>query len=663
MDQKRRRAASLSKLVDTRGLSHAALRQVVSTLTGEEISSRNIVSISKERFNMVKHTMRLAAVDGGEVAIDMCHPLHLLALVVQENDTVRHWYEEAWRSRPSSCTSKWRLLIGWDEFVPGNKMAIQNSRKTMVLNFSFLELHSRLHHDAAWITPLAIRASVIQKVSGGWSAVLRAFLRLLLVGPQGLHSGGHPVAVGGDMRLLYASVHTLLSDGDGLRQALQWLGANATKPCWRHWNVLSPGSDMADRCTSGRRYVEGTCTDASTFCRWSGADMRQAAGVLIEARRRHEAGEIPFARVEEIQRAYGFKFTAEGLIADHVLGAIVDWPTAFQYDWVHVMLSGGVLMSATWSLLSGLEEFGLPGQAELHTWLSAWQCPKASQHGSRDAGRLARFFDARSRSENMKRESIRCGASELLAVARALEEFVETQVPSDDRIAVHKSFFLAARDTVELLLRVKRGEVACAQAVSALERQSGEHIAATIALHGAGSVTPKFHWCFDIAEQLRSADYLMDAFVIERLHLRARDVADRLQNTTAYEATLCAGLVNKQINSSAALTGLEGNSCQMPRSDMSSVRIADSLYSHGRRFAVDDFVQRGGEVGIVLACAEEHGVFALVVAVATQVAPTSRLGRRCTFGKTERRFWYPADTHSVAAWRRTGREGEYIVLL
>ena len=81
--------------------------------------------------------------------------------------------------------------------------------------------------------------------------------------------------------------------------------------------------------------------------------MRQAAGVLIEARRRHEAGEIPLARVEEIQRAYGYKFTAEGLIADHVLGAIVDWPTAFQYDWVHVMLSRGRahechMVSAEW---------------------------------------------------------------------------------------------------------------------------------------------------------------------------------------------------------------------------------------------------------------------------------------------------------------------------
>ena len=107
-------------------------------------------------------------------------------------------------------------------------------------------------------------------------------------------------------------------------------------------------------------------------------------------------GETPFARIEEIQKAYGYKITADGVIADRELGAIIDWPVAFHYDWVHVMLSGGVLMNATGSLLRGLEEVGLPGQAELHTWLSGWRCPKAAQYGSRDAGQLSRFFDARS---------------------------------------------------------------------------------------------------------------------------------------------------------------------------------------------------------------------------------------------------------------------------
>ena len=291
----------------------------------------------------------------------------------------------------------------------------------MVLSFAFIELADVLHQDAAWFTPLAVRSSVLHKVRGGWSAVLRSFLRLLLLEPQGLHEGGYPVSVFGQQQLLHARVHTLISDGDGLRQALQWMGASALKPCFRHWNVFNPQSDLAHRCPSARRYVEGTCTDASLFCTWSSEDMRTAADILILARERHAAGDIPFARIEEIQRAYGYKFTAGGIVADRELGAIIDWPSAFHYDWVHVMLAGGVLPTATWGVLKGLDAAGLPGQQALHAFLDGWRCPLAAQSGSRDVGKLGRFFDERSRDENNKREGLRCSASELLAVARALE--------------------------------------------------------------------------------------------------------------------------------------------------------------------------------------------------------------------------------------------------
>ena len=217
-------------------------------------------------------------------------------------------------------------LADWlGRVLPRQQAGHPQRSKTMVPSFSFVELADHLHQDAAWITPLAIRSSVLQTVRGGWSAVLRAFLRLMLLGPQGLHGGGYPIPVSGQDRLLYAKVHTLISDGDGLRLALQWMGANALKPCFRHWNVLMPQSDLAARSPSAtRQYVEGTCTDPSRFCTWRSADLKASADVFILARQRHSAGEIPFARIEEIQRAYGYKFTADGLIADSELGAIID---------------------------------------------------------------------------------------------------------------------------------------------------------------------------------------------------------------------------------------------------------------------------------------------------------------------------------------------------
>ena len=79
---------------------------------------------------------------------------------------------------------------------------------------------------------------------GGWSRLLRDYLRMQLLSAEcGLMTTGVPLEVGSGTRnrpcLLWAKLHLLISDGDGLRQALDWNGHQSMKPCFRHWNVLS----------------------------------------------------------------------------------------------------------------------------------------------------------------------------------------------------------------------------------------------------------------------------------------------------------------------------------------------------------------------------------------------------------------------------------------
>ena len=74
--------------------------------------------------------------------------------------------------------------------------------------------------------------------------MLRAFLRLQLLGTDGLCTVGLPLSIMNVPHLLYDRVGCLLSDGDGIRQALQWLGAAAVKLCFRQWDVMKETSDM-----------------------------------------------------------------------------------------------------------------------------------------------------------------------------------------------------------------------------------------------------------------------------------------------------------------------------------------------------------------------------------------------------------------------------------
>ena len=80
-----------------------------------------------------------------------------------------------------------------------------------------------------------IRSSILGRVDGGWSRVLRDLLKLTLVGATGMQRAGIPVLIQDAHAIIYCKVGCLLSDGDGLRMALQWMGASNLHPCFRRW--------------------------------------------------------------------------------------------------------------------------------------------------------------------------------------------------------------------------------------------------------------------------------------------------------------------------------------------------------------------------------------------------------------------------------------------
>ena len=122
-------------------------------------------------------------------------------------------------------------------------------------------------------------------------------------------------------------------------------------------------------------------------------------------------------------------------------------------------------------------------------------------------------------------------------------------------------------------------------------------------------------------------------------------------------------MVNAQVSASVTTNGLQGRTCEFPHPDLTNVRIADRAYSHGKRICTDDWVQRGDELGQVVACAEEHGELYIIVIVASVVRSVSMRGRVCRVGGGVRSLWSFADSHAVAAWRPTSTVGEVHVMM
>ena len=78
--------------------------------------------------------------DGGEFDWDLCHPGLLLTRLVSESSALQAGFKDALSRHPCTASRPWGLVVGFDEHVPGNKLDLVQSRKSMNLSFSFEEL-------------------------------------------------------------------------------------------------------------------------------------------------------------------------------------------------------------------------------------------------------------------------------------------------------------------------------------------------------------------------------------------------------------------------------------------------------------------------------------------------------------------------------------------
>ncbi len=191
------------------------------------------------RFDRVKRIESMPLIEGGFVDWEFADPNTLLVSLVEHSSALNRLFTEAVRISPPSVVKPWSLVVGFDEFVPGNKLKVDNRRKTMVLSCSFLELgQAALSQGLAWQTPVCLRASLTHSVVGGWSHFLKVYLQRQLAGPCGLSTAGVALVLSGQPVMLFARFTNLLSDGDGLKQALDWRGHSSLKPCFKHFNVF-----------------------------------------------------------------------------------------------------------------------------------------------------------------------------------------------------------------------------------------------------------------------------------------------------------------------------------------------------------------------------------------------------------------------------------------
>jgi hypothetical protein len=177
----------LPSLLHQGGVSMQGLASLIATLQGTDTSGsqwdrKGLGQANREMFDRTKCVDVVRMLSGDLWSWEYIDPCKLLTVLLTESVGLQALYDGAWARSPATPQAPWSLLVAFDEFSPGNKLATDQTRKTMVLSFTFLELGgSALARGTAWSTPVAVRSTAIAKVQLAIQVILGLALELLFL--------------------------------------------------------------------------------------------------------------------------------------------------------------------------------------------------------------------------------------------------------------------------------------------------------------------------------------------------------------------------------------------------------------------------------------------------------------------------------------------------
>jgi len=158
---------------------------------------------------------------------------------------------------------------------------------------------------------------------------------------------------------------------------------------------------------------------------------------------------------------------------------------------------------------------------------------------------------------------------------------------SDPRLAAACDSFEALCDSIDLIIECKRDPNANMRLVGRkVKRAKARHLEKHIALYGRSGILPKHHACQHEGDQIAEDEYAWDMFVIERLNLRPRFLAEIIDNTTIFEHSLLSSIfihnTNDLRDGSLLKWGLRGT--QTPMDGYPGATQAAKVTAFGKHF-------------------------------------------------------------------------------
>jgi len=635
----------------------AATRQKLNSLTVGESQLRQ-ASISDTSDLLVVENLPLEI--GGTIAWEFYHPTKLVQYVLDQSPNLVINYKEALKKWPSTPDRPWRIILGCDEQTPGSKVTHDNRRKNMCLVFNFLELGADvLESDATWFVPIVVRTGLIKKVNGGWSTLLKVFLRHLLLGPLSLRLAGVFVTLeldpdAANLCHIQAKLQSCLTDGEGLAKCLQWNGHGSMRPDFAHSNVFKKDAGMLDAALG---YVDITCSELEKMRQWTSDQWLRNIDQVLEARQQRARGEIRAQSLKDVIKAAGFWPTESGLLADGDLRLQCDFLKLWSYDWMHTAFQDGFMSNAMWLVSSNMNRIkhGSNKAEAVVQHFKACQFPLSK---SRVGRQLYRLFEPRMVEKQNKRHAVVCNASQQFTMYLMLKDWALLEAIDTPRLHPHVAVYIAACDIIDIIRLVKHRRLSTIDAKPRLLESIGKWFTLHKVQYGTRFVKPKFFWMWLIALRIADSEWLFDMFYIERQHKRVRPQAELMKNTTMLEASVLLRVLDAQICAMKQSNIFGHGYCLVGRKvQIAGGWMANKCTCGGAELACDDVVIRGELLAIVLACVL-HQDGRLMLKVERMIATNRSAWRQTTLQE----FWLASSVHHPTCWRAHGDDSIVVIM-
>lgn len=248
-------------------------------------------------------------------------------------------------------------------------------------------------------------------------------------------------------------------------------------------------------------------------------------------------------------------------------------------------------------------------------------------------------------------DKLKCSASEMLAAYQPLRHFAETKADGLVNVSKELASFLAVCRVQDIILLAKRRALAMTQAAELLKAAVPSFLCKHKEAYGTQFILPKHHCLFDIAEQFGMDEQVWDCFIVERLHLPVKRVAEDITNTRSYETSVLAAMQYGRLRRLERLSS--GDALIQPTAMFPGIPgalISKAMVCAQREMVGGDVVFLGTRAGEIVACAQEDTELYLVMQELRLESNHTQHSRKYTATTDTAQIWPASRTSQCDNW-------------